>query len=237
MIYDDLNLFHYIRNQQKQFFYDHFNYRTSVTEVKCNHFKKKMFIFLLTSIVTSQFVTYGSAVQLKGLFTKNRITIEINQTSLLPVINCKRPPYNDGWYWVIEPANGTQEVTRKPIICGEDITLHNPLFSYYITSGERSQRMITATKLMNQEGKSHWKVICDQGTKYWEQDKAVQFYNVKEKCYLQSGFNSITNEVENQIYEVKCAKKFSKETQWRSSEGIYLDNEPISEMYAKSPRN
>ena len=196
-----------------------------------------MIFYLISGIASANIVTYGSAVQLKGLFTKNRITVEINQTSHLPVINCKRPPYNDGWYWIIEPANETQDVTRKPILCGEDVTLHNPHFTYYITVGEKSPRSISATKLVNQEGKSQWKLVCDRSSQYWEQDTAVQFYNSKEKCYLQSGFKSLTNDIESQIYEVSCSKKYSKETQWRAAEGIYLDDKPISEMYAKSPQN
>ena len=197
-----------------------------------------MIFYFLTHIATSQFVTYGSAVQLKGLFTKNRLTVEINQTSFLPVINSKRPPYNDGWYWVIEPANETQECTRKPVLCGDDVTLHNPVFSYYITTGEQEIGFITATKLANNEGKSEWQIVCDGRTKYWEQDSAIQFYNKKEKCYLQSGFEPVTsNDEEINAYKVSCQKRYSKETQWRSAEGIYLDDQPISEMYAKSPRN
>lgn len=196
-----------------------------------------MFLNLFINLATSQFVTYGSAVQLKSLFTKNRITVEINQTSFLPAINCKRPPYNDGWYWVIEPSNETQECIRKAVLCGDYVTFHNPVFSYYITVGEQENQNIIATKLGNNEGKSDWQIVCDGRSKFWEQDSAVQFYNKKEKCYLHSDFEKIYNNEGFEIFRISCVKRFSKETQWRSAEGIYLDDQPISEMYAKSPRN
>lgn len=196
-----------------------------------------MLFILFVSIVKSQAVTYGSAVQLKGLFTKNRITVEINQTTFLPNIKCKRPPYQDGWYWVIEPANETQDCIRKPVLCGDDLTLHNPVFSYYITTSEEEKKSIIATKHVNEEGKSEWKLICDGRSSNWEQDSAVQFYNKKDKCYLRSGFEKTTNEEGVDSFEIYCSKTYSKETQWRSAEGIYLDDQPISEMYAKSPRN
>ena len=186
-------------------------------------------IFWLIHFGISNIVTYGSAVQIKGFFTKNRITIEINQTSLLPVILCKRPPYNDGWYWIVDPINESHDVFRQEVRCGDFIKLHNSLYPFYLTVGDESQQRISASKIPKSEYQQQWEVICDGKDEYWTQDTVVQFYNNEENCYVQSGFkNNLGNDVE-QTFEVLCEKKPSKETQWRASEGIYFGSESISE--------
>ncbi|OHS96273.1 hypothetical protein TRFO_37575 [Tritrichomonas foetus] len=193
-----------------------------------------MFLFHLFNLITARPVTYGSAVQLKGLFTKNRITIMINPENSLPLLFTSRPPYKDGWYWVVEPANESLEVMRKPVGCGDFITLHNPLLSFFVSVHD--EEYIAPTKFAVDDGASQWQVICDKKYDNWEADDGVQFYNEANKCFLHSAFEQIPfHEDEVQFYYLNCTKS-SKHTHWRAAEGIYLNDEPVSEMYTKSPK-
>lgn len=194
------------------------------------------FLFIF---IQSQDVTYGSAVQLKGLFTKNRLTVMINQTNAQPLLLASRPPYKDGWYWIIQPTNESQDAIKLPVQCGDEIDLYNSLFSFYIVKHNmKNSDEMGLTKLKNSQGWSTWKIICDAQSSTWKQDEPVQFYNKNGNCFLSSDFSSLPNiESGGHAYIIKCEQEASKYSQWRAAEGIYLDNEPVSEMYAKSPRD
>ena len=172
-------------------------------------------------------VRYSSVVQLKNKYSKNRlcVTSETNGPQFeLPSIYSTHPPFDDGWTWIVESELDDLEFARKPVKCGSNITLMNPVSSYYLSTRKHGNSGVEVVPSSHVQGKqSVWSVICDRGEN-WIRDQSIQLRNAEFGCYLTTSLEMRTKELVNK-YNVTCAK-LTADAIWKAAEGVYfLDNE------------
>jgi hypothetical protein len=179
-------------------------------------------IALLLHSALSVPITYSSCVQLKSVYTKNRIgiTTESNAASYRqPVIHSSRPPYKDGWFWTIEPDEENASLTRTIVQCGSILALSSTITNSYLSTkaGPNGTDVVPATS--NQGAASQWILACETGPE-WRQGGEIMLQNLKYKCWLQTGFDQHVKDAPDK-YTVTCGG-IAAGAVWRAVEGMYF---------------
>ena len=180
-------------------------------------------LLILFVFSNSKVIVYSSVLQLKGVYSENRLAFSTDEKlAKNPMIYSSRPPYDDGWLWAIEqPEEGT-EASRLPISCGSTLTLSNEISGLYLSSKRDKDGIKIIPALDGQDVKSQWVLICRNSTKFWEQMQPVLLKNLKYKCYLSTSFDGQIPDETNK-FSVNCSTPISASSIWEASEGIYLD--------------
>ena len=187
-----------------------------------------MFIFFSIFAVIHEppSVRYSYAIQSKNVYSKNRLTVTTETGGIQyqqPTIYSTRPPFDDGWTWIINPEEDNITLARTPIKCGSNITMMNPLNKLYVSTTSNSEKVEVVPSAHLQGKQSVWTVICESGD-VWIRDKQIQLLNAKYNCYLSTSLALRTKELVNR-YNVTCSS-LSADAIWKASEGIYfLDRE------------
>jgi hypothetical protein len=181
----------------------------------------RMFSFLLSSAFCVP-VVYSSAIQLKGIYTKNRIgiTTESDAASYRqPVIYSSRPPYDSGWFWTIEPDEENISLARTAVLCDSILSLSSTVTGSYLSTKVTQNQTEVVPATSNQGSASQWILKCENGP-IWRQGDAVLFMNLKHKCYLQTGFQETAKGAIDK-YAVNC-RGIASGALWKAVEGIYF---------------
>jgi hypothetical protein len=181
-----------------------------------------LLLCLPLSFSTDLSVKYFSAIQLKSVYSKNRLAVTTDLTpsdSGPPLIFSSRPPFDDGWIWTIESSNESS-ITRDPVRCGDSITISNPISGLFVgtrTSGKGAE-VIPAPD--SRSPANHWRVICRDGPN-WIRDGQIQLKNAKHGCYLGSTLKGREKETINK-FSVTCGR-LNAGAVWTAAEGIYFE--------------
>ncbi|KAH0806466.1 putative dolichyl-phosphate-mannose protein mannosyltransferase [Histomonas meleagridis] len=178
--------------------------------------------FILFFSSYSKVIVYSSVIQLKGVYSENRLAISTDEKIRKnPIIYSSRPPYDDGWLWTIEnPEEGT-EAARMPVSCGSTLTLFNEISGQYLSTRRDGNKIVATADRNGQSAKSQWILTCRNNTNYWEQSQPIFLKNLKYKCYLSTSFDSQIPDETNK-FSVYCSP-LSASSIWKTSEGLYLD--------------
>lgn len=170
-------------------------------------------------------VTYTSAIQIKNVYSKNRLTVtsesKFGQFGELHIFS-SRPPYQDGWIWAIQPDEDDINLVRTPIPCGAYVSFSSPITNSFISARNSSSKIEIEPTAHSQGTASLWKVICrdQKSDAKWMYNEQVNFFNLKYKCYLQTNLTSEIQENSNQ-YHVSCSS-LNADSVWKAAEGIYF---------------
>jgi hypothetical protein len=181
-----------------------------------------MLLFFLTfSFSTNLSVKYFSAIQLKNVYSKNRLSVTTDLTasdSGPPTIFSSRPPFDDGWVWTIESSNKTS-VTRDAVRCGNSITLSNPITGLFVATRAIGKvvEVVPAPDLRSTA--NHWIVMC-RDPPHWIHDAQIQLKNAKHGCYLSTTLKGREKETINK-FSVTCSR-LSAAAVWTAAEGLYF---------------
>ena len=183
-----------------------------------------MFIFFSIFAVIHEVpsVKYSSAIQIKNVYSKNRLTVTTETSGIQyqqPTIYSTRPPFDDGWTWVIEPEEDNIRLARTPVKCGANITMMNPIAKLYVSATSNSDKIDVVPSSRQQGKESVWTVICESGD-YWVRDHQIQLLNAKYDCYLSTSLELRTKELVNR-FNVTCSS-LSSDAVWKAAEGIYF---------------
>ena len=180
-----------------------------------------MFSLLLINSKSS-IVTYTSAVQLKGRYTKNRLGVFVQKNQYNndpPLVYSSRPPYDSGWMWTIEPDEYNASLPRTPVKCDSIITLASATNDLYLSAKQKNGKVYAAAVTHKQELADQWIVRC-RDNDIWVQDQEILLQNFKFKCYLSSSLSQRIPDQENK-FAVDC-RELSSDAVWRATEGIYF---------------
>ena len=178
------------------------------------------FLFLINS--KSSIVTYTSAVQLKGRYTKNRLGVFVQKniySNEPPLVYSSRPPYDSGWMWTIEPDEYNASLPRTPVKCGSLITLASTINDLYLSAKQKNGKVYAAAVTHKQEIADQWIVEC-RNNHIWMQDEEILLQNFKYKCYLSSSLSERIRDQDNK-FVVDC-RELSPDAVWRAAEGVYF---------------
>ena len=167
-------------------------------------------------------VRYSSSIQIKNAYSKNRLTVTTETSSIQyqqPTIYSTRPPFDDGWTWVIEPEEDNITLARTPVKCGSNITMINPIAKLYVSTTLNSDKVDVVPSSRVQGKESVWTVVCESGD-VWVRDHQIQLLNAKYNCYLSTSLALRTKELVNR-YNVTCSS-LSADAVWKAAEGIYF---------------
>lgn len=142
-----------------------------------------------------------------------------------PFIFSSRPPFDNGWYWTIEPEDDNNTLTRQPVMCGSIVTLVNPTVEHYLSTKPGSNGIEAVAVGHKHEASDQWLLVCKNNT-IWTQDEPIQLINVKNKCYLSTNLYEKIPDSANK-YVVKCGP-LNDETVWYASEGIYYKDPEVN---------
>jgi hypothetical protein len=179
-------------------------------------------LFLLFSSARSVSVVYSSAIQLKNVYTKNRIgiTTESDAASYrAPIIYSSRPPFDSGWFWTIEPDEDNASLARTAVLCDSALSLSSTVTGSFLSTAMVQNRTEVVPATTNQGPASQWVLKCENGP-VWSQGDAVMFMNLKNKCYLQTGFQTQAKDLPDK-WAVECGGITSGAV-WKAAEGIYF---------------
>jgi hypothetical protein len=190
---------------------------------------------LLIARALSVPIAYSSAIQLKSVFTKNRlgVTTDSKATSYQqPLIYSSRPPYEEGWFWTIEPDEEDFSRARSPVMCGSAVALSSPITGSFLSARITGNKTEVIPLPANQGAPSQWIVECQNGPQ-WTQGDSIFLINLKYKCYLTTSFAAM--EFPNK-YEVGCGK-MSANAVWKAAEGIYFPSEASDQVLENEPED
>ena len=181
-----------------------------------------MLLLSLVCAAVVPIVRYSSVIQIKNVYSKNRLTVTADQTGATyeqPWIYASRPPFDDGWLWTIEPASGDIALAREPVKCGDNVTLSNPNVNSYVATrvtfnGVEVVPAPTATGDADQ-----WQVIC-RNADVWVRDAQIMLKNRKHGCFLSTNLDVRQREGVNK-FNVTCGS-LSQDAVWRAVEGVYF---------------
>ena len=176
-------------------------------------------IAVLLALGGSVPVVYGSSIQLKSVYTKNRlgVTTETAASSRQdPVIFSSRPPYDDGWLWTVEPDEENSSLARTAVACGSIIAFSNPFSGAYLSTKKTESGFEVVPATANTDTSSQWTVQCESGD-IWEDSTEILIVNLRNKCMLRTGFEKFQNK-----FAVNCTTELDKGAVWKSAEGIYF---------------
>lgn len=167
-------------------------------------------------------VRYSSVVQIKNVYSKNRLTVTADQSGATyeqPWIYASRPPFDDGWLWTIEPAEGGIALARETVKCGDNITLMNPnVNSYLATRVTFNGVEVVPAPAASGEG-DHWQVQCREAD-VWVRDAQIMLKNRRHGCFLSTSLDVRQRETVNK-FNVTCSS-LSQEAVWKAVEGVYF---------------
>jgi hypothetical protein len=178
-------------------------------------------------------VVYSSALQLKGLYTKNRIGITTDSDAASyrqPVIYSSRPPYDCGWFWTVEPDEENISLARTAVLCDSVLSLSSTVTGSYLSVKVTPNGTSVVPAKSNQGAASQWVLKCQNGP-VWLQGDSVLFVNLKHKCYLQTSFRNQIKDLPDK-YAVECGGLVSTAV-WKAAEGIYLPTHPVESGYGE----
>jgi hypothetical protein len=184
--------------------------------------------FVAISLSAGPSVTYSSVIQLKSLYSKNRLAITIDlpdRTSGSPSVFSSRPPFDDGWLWMVESSEVNTSFTRKPVRCGDLVTLSNPIVGLYLATRATSKAVEVVPAPYTRGAADYWTVIC-RDPPIWVQDAQIQLKNAKHGCYLGTGIKNRARETVNK-FNVTCGP-LSAGAVWGAVEGVYFSEESDS---------
>lgn len=167
-------------------------------------------------------VRYSSVIQIKNVYSKNRLTVTTETGGIQyqqPTIYSTRPPFDDGWTWVINPEEDNITLARTPVKCGSNITMMNPINKLYVSTSSTSEKVDVVPSPHPQGKESVWTVICEKGD-VWIRDQEIQLLNAKYNCFLSTSLALRTKELTNR-YNVTCSS-LSADAIWKAAEGIYF---------------
>lgn len=192
-------------------------------------------MFIFAQLSSSSLVTFTSSVQLKGVYTKNRLGVVIQKNMYNnepPLVYTSRPPYDDGWYWTVEPDEENVSMAREPVPCGSTIVLSSPTTELYLSAKVKSGVSMAAAVTHKSEPADQWILECKNNATVWNEAEEVLFQNIKYKCYLASSLADRIPEQENK-FAVKCSP-LSSDAVWKVSEGIFF---PKETPFVEKPKN
>ncbi|OHT13146.1 hypothetical protein TRFO_16808 [Tritrichomonas foetus] len=209
-----------------------------VTMSELTLYLKMMFLFWLPFEILSQEISYGSSVQIKNVYTKNRLGVTTNtdaKSYTKPTIYSSRPPYDEGWLWTIEPDEENSNLTRTTVPCDSIVALSSTSNEAYLSTRKTKKGLIVEATSSNQGIESQWVIKCPTNYNIWEQNMQFQLFNLKNKCYLTTSFEK---KIQANKYFVTCENVTSNSI-WKVAEGIFLDSdqstdEGVSEGTSKS---
>jgi hypothetical protein len=182
-----------------------------------------MFLFSLCARLSTvpPIVRYTSVIQIKSFYSKNRLTVTTDPngpTFGAPAIYSTRPPFDDGWLWSINQADGSMDRAREAVLCGDNISLSSPITGQYVATRSNGNS-IEVFPTEKRRGGFEWTLIC-RNPPNWTRDEQVQFRNVDNGCFLSTSLYSRMKEGIN-LYNVSCSG-LSEAAVWRAVEGVYF---------------
>ncbi|OHT10320.1 hypothetical protein TRFO_20455 [Tritrichomonas foetus] len=183
-----------------------------------------MFLFFsICAVITKPpIVRYSAPIQLKNKYSKNRLCVTVENNAVTyepPTIFSSRPPFDDGWTWIVEPDVDNIHLARSPVKCGANISLQNPISRYYVSTRIGLNGVEVVPTAHVQGDLSVWTVICDEGEN-WIRDRSVQLKNPANDCFLTTSLAARTKELVNR-FNVTC-EPLSANGVWRAVEGVYF---------------
>ena len=173
-------------------------------------------IFALFCCCFSINVVYGASLQIKSVYTKNRITVTTDSAAAAygdAEVFASRPPYNDGWLWTIEPDEENASLARTSVMCGASIALSSTITGTYISVENGGVVALPS----NQGTISQWQVTCESGN-VWTDEVEITLMNLRNKCFLGTNLDA-----ENGKFKTFCGP-LQKGSIWRAAEGIYFSD-------------
>ncbi|KAH0790779.1 Stromal cell-derived factor 2 [Histomonas meleagridis] len=190
-----------------------------------------MFLFLHLCSAIQPTVRYASVIQLKNVYSKNRLSVTTETGSFQsPTIYSSRPPFEDGWTWSIDSVSDSVFISGQPVQCNGNITIRNPLTKLYVSTKPSSGGVEVVPSIHNDDSSTQWQVICSSGTE-WVKGEKVQFYNIAHKCFLSTSLEG-RQELLNK-FNVTCSS-LSADTIWKASQGVYImpnEEKPKEDYY------
>ena len=169
-------------------------------------------------------VTYSSAIQIKGYYNKNRLTVSTEDLPNEKVsIYSTRPPFENGWIWVVEPPFDDISFARQNVTCGSNISLKNPHTNYYLSvrQSKRGKKKVLVIPTAHRLGENEqWTIGCENPGAIWVRDMEITLQNVKTGCFLTTGVKNHWPNDETK-YNVTCSG-ISSDAIWAAAEGIYF---------------
>lgn len=179
-------------------------------------------MFLLFLLAVEEFipiVRYSSTIQIENVYSQNRLSVTTEPSFNLPQVYSSRSPFDDGWLWTIEPSEENMSLAKTPVYCGDKIKLINPITHYMVSIRTQNRRKPVLAITHPTGPQDLWQVVCESGNE-WTQYKRIQLMNVKDKCYLSTGFVR-QKELTNQ-FNVTCSP-LSDQSVWQAAEGVYFE--------------
>ena len=185
-----------------------------------------MFAFFQLCLAFQPVIRYSSVIQLKNVYSKNRLSITSESGSFqIPTIYSSRPPFEDGWTWSIDSVGDNILNSGQPIQCHANITIRNPLTKLYIGTKSSLGNIEVVPSIHNDDASTQWTVICSNGSE-WVKGEKVQFYNVAHKCFLSTSLEGRQGMLNK--FNVTCSS-LSADTIWKASQGVYIM--PVEEKH------
>ncbi|KAH0795434.1 stromal cell-derived factor 2 [Histomonas meleagridis] len=190
-----------------------------------------LFSLLIKYQMEQPVVRYSSVIQLQSVYSGNKLSTTTESDSLeIPSIYCTRLPFDNGWLWVVDDVVDPIENSRKPIECGSNITLINPITKSYVGTKKSHDGIEVVPTTLGDDPENQWTVICSKGPN-WVKDDEVQLQNVKNSCYLSTSLELRQDDLSIK-YNVTCSP-LSSASVWKSAEGVYILEE---EEQKETPR-
>lgn len=189
--------------------------------------KIRMLIAFFVIAIRSNIIEYGSVVQIKGVYTKNRLGLSpSNQRSNSNYyVYTSRPPYDEQWMWSIQSDDETgiigDNLIRTPIQCNSIVTLSNIMNDVFLSAQKTKKGELHVESSLTKDGsESQWILKCPSERQFWTQTMHFQLQNLRYKCFLSTDFE---NKFASNKYRVDCGNS-SVNSIWKVEEGIFLTN-------------
>jgi hypothetical protein len=184
---------------------------------------------LLVRNILPPTVKYSSVIQIKNVYSKNRLTVTTESNGVAyeqPWVYSSRPPFDDGWMWTINSAYDSVLKAREPVKCGDNITLGNPVSELFVTTRVTYHgiEIVPSSHLRGEA--DFWTVVCREGPT-WMRDAEVQLRNAKHGCYLSTSLDARIKDGVNR-FNVTCAP-LSADAVWKAVEGVYFTDSDNSQ--------
>jgi hypothetical protein len=128
--------------------------------------------------------------------------------------------------WTIESAEDPLGQAREPVMCGDVITLSNPVSELYVTTRVTFHGIEVVPSSHLRGEADHWTLMCRGGPK-WIRDEEIQLKNAKHGCYLSTSLAGRIKEGVNR-YNVTCSE-ISSDSVWKAVEGVYFTDPEVAD--------
>lgn len=182
-------------------------------------------------------VTYGSVIKLEHIPTGYRLhshKISYGGGSGQQSVTCHSSTGDSNSFWTVKGEFEKPRVKQGVRVkCGDIVrfqhlntgkNLHSHLHKSPLTRDKEVSAYAVGERDVWNDGDSgdNWEIICEDDGDFWKRFQSVSLRHVDAMNYLDSSRNNVfSNPISGQL-QVAGASKNTKNSKWRTNEGIYF---------------